>query len=91
MGMSVEEIIDRIKPKFKIKPPRLIERIDLNIVTQEAILKVLFIGYELAYEIIEMRLLKEAYMLVCELTKLKDFPIEKIDTNKLYLYIKHNQ
>lgn len=44
MGMFVEEIIDRIKPKFKIKPPRLIERIDLNIVTQETIVKVLFIG-----------------------------------------------
>ena len=50
-----------------------------------------FIGYELAYEIIEIRLLKEAYMSVCELTKLKDFPIEKIDTNKLYLYTKQIQ
>lgn len=91
MGMFVEEIIDRIKPKFKIKPPRLIERIDLNIVTQETIVKVLFIGQELAYEIIEIQLLKEAYMSVCELTKLKDFPIEKIDTNKLYLYTKQIQ
>ena len=86
--MFVEDIIDRIKPKFKIKPPRLIERIDLNIVTQEAIVKVLFIGHELAHKITEIWLLKEAYMSVCELTKLKDFPIEKIDTNKLYLYTK---
>lgn len=53
--------------------------------------KVPFISYELAYEIIEIRLLKEAYMSVRELTKLKDFPIEKIDTNKLYLYIKQIQ
>ena len=52
--MFVEDIIDRIKPKFKIKPPRLIERIDLNIVTQEAIVKVLFIGHELAHKITEI-------------------------------------
>lgn len=41
--------------------------------------------YELAYQIVEIRLLKEAYQSVDELTKLKDFPAEKLDIIKLYL------
>ena len=43
--------------------------------------------YELAYQIVEIRLLKEAYQSVDELTKLKDFPAEKLDIIKLYLCI----
>lgn len=35
----------------------------------------------------EIRLLKEAYQSVYELTKLKDFPAEKLDIIKLYLSI----
>ena len=34
-----------------------------------------------------MRMLKEAYLRVEELTKLKEFPKEKIDIIKLYLHI----
>ena len=43
--------------------------------------------YELAYNIVEMRTLKEAYNSIKELTKLKDFPVEKLDIISLYLYI----
>jgi DNA uptake protein ComE-like DNA-binding protein len=85
-GLS-PEVIDRIKHKFTIKTPRLIERIDLNTAAQEALVKVPYIDYELAYQIVEIRLLKEAYQSVDELTKLKDFPAEKLDIIKLYLSI----
>jgi len=34
-----------------------------------------------------MRMLKEAYLGVEELTKLKEFPKEKIDIIKLYLHV----
>ena len=46
-----------------------------------------FIDYEMAYAIIEMRTLKENYKSLNELTKLKDFPSERLDLIKLYLYI----
>jgi len=85
-GLS-PEVIDRIKHKFTIKTPRLIERIDLNTAAQEALVQVPYIDYELAYQIVEIRLLKEAYQSVDELTKLKDFPAEKLDIIKLYLSI----
>ena len=53
--------------------------------------KVPFIDYELAYQIIEMRMLKEAYLIAKELTKLKEFPKEKIDIIKLYLHINNRK
>ena len=49
--------------------------------------KIPFIYYELAYNIVEMRTLKEAYNSIKELTKLKDFPVEKLDIISLYLYV----
>ena len=56
---------------------------------QEVLVKVLLIDY-VAYQIIEMRILKEAYLRVEELTKLKEFPKEKIDIIKLYLHVNNN-
>ena len=49
--------------------------------------KAAFIDYELAYQIIEMRVLKEVYLELKELTKIKEFPKEKIDIIKLYLHV----
>ena len=57
---------------------------------QEVLVKVLLIDY-VAYQIIEMRILKEAYLKVEELTKLKEFPKEKIDIIKLYLHINNSK
>ncbi|HCL07551.1 MAG TPA: hypothetical protein DHV91_02165 [Flavobacteriaceae bacterium] len=74
-----------------IKNPRSIQSIDLNKATQEALVKVPFIDYELAYQIIEMRMLKEVYLRVEELTKLKEFPKEKKDIIKLYLHINNRK
>lgn len=57
---------------------------------QEVLVKVLLIDY-LAYQIIEMRILKEAYLRVEELTKLKEFLKEKIDIIKLYLRLNNRK
>jgi|TARA_B110000977_G_scaffold186368_1_gene252228 competence protein ComEA len=43
------------------------------------------IDYELAYEIIELRMLKEGYKIIDELTKVKGFPVKKLEIIKLYL------
>ena len=85
-----DEVVERIKQKFNIRNLRSIQSIDLNKATQEALVKVSFIDYELAYQIIEMRMLKEACLKVEELTKLKEFPKEKIDIIKLYLHINNS-
>lgn len=58
--------------------------------SKEVLVKVPSIDY-VAYQIIEMRMLKEAYLRVEELTKLKEFPKEKIDIIKLYLHINNRK
>ena len=82
------EVISNINKTFDIKQPRNIKKINLNIATQEDLVQVPYIDYELAYSIIEMRVLKEGFKTVDELTKLKDFPTNKLDIIKLYLHIK---
>jgi DNA uptake protein ComE-like DNA-binding protein len=44
-----------------------------------------YIDYELAYEIIELRMLRDGYSAVEELTKVKEFPTEKLEIIELYL------
>jgi len=85
-GLS-QEVIENISKTFKIDRPRPIQRVNLNTASQEDFVKIPFIDYELAYNIVEMRTLKEVYSSIKELTKLKDFPVEKLDIISLYLYI----
>ena len=82
-----DEVIERIKQRFVIKQPRSIVKINLNEAHQEDLVKIPFIDYELAYSIVEMRVLKEGFQGLEELTKLKDFPTDKLDIISLYLYI----
>lgn len=86
-GLS-EDVIENIKKKFIIAHPRPIRSVDLNTANQEDLVKIPFIDYELAYRIIETRVLKEVYVSIEELTKIKDFPTNRLDIIKLYLYIK---
>lgn len=85
-GLS-QEIIENITKTFKIEHPRPIQRVNLNTAGLEDFVKIPFIDYELAYAIIDMRVLKERFNSIKELTKLKDFPVEKLDIISLYLYI----
>ena len=82
-----DEVIEQIKQRFVIKQPRSIVKINLNEAHQEDLVKIPFIDYELAYTIVEMRVLKEGFKSIGELTKLKDFPTDKLDIIKLYLYV----
>lgn len=82
-----DEVIEQIKQRFVIKQPRSIVKINLNEAHQEDLVKIPFIDYELAYTIVEMRVLKEGFKSIEELTKLKDFPTDKLDIIKLYLYV----
>ena len=79
------EVIQNILKEFTVQTPRKVEKINLNTATVEQLVTVQHIDYELAYEIIEFRMLMDGYKDFEELTKVKEFPKEKIEIIKLYL------
>lgn len=83
-GLS-PEVIERITDQFTVKTPRQIIKINLNSATIEELVTIQHIDYELAYEIIDQRTLREGFKSLDELTKVKDFPVDKIEIIKLYL------
>ncbi len=83
-GLS-PEVIERILEQFTVKSPRLVKKINLNKATQEELVTIQHIDYELANEIIEQRTLRNGFKSYEELMKVKDFPIHKIEIIKLYL------
>jgi len=79
------EVIDRITQQFTVKSPRQIKKINLNTATTEQLVTIQHIDYQVAYNIIEQRTLREGYKSLDELLKVKDFPVNKIEIIKLYL------
>lgn len=83
-GLS-PEVIQRITNEFTVKTPRQIVKKNINEATIEELVKIQHIDYELAYEIIDQRILREGFKSLDELTKVKDFPESKFEIIKLYL------
>jgi len=79
------EVIQRIETQFTVKTPRPIRKLNLNTATKEQLVTVEYIDYELASLIIEQRVLREGFKTIDELTKVKDFPISKLEIIELYL------
>lgn len=79
------EVLERVLNEFTVKTPRLIDVINLNDATIEQLVTIQHIDYELAYEIINQRTLREGYKSFDELLKVKGFPIDKLEIIKLYL------
>jgi len=79
------EVIEKITNEFTVKTPRQIQKINLNAATVDQLVTIQHIDYEVAYNIIEQRQLREGYKSIDELTKVKDFPVNKIEIIKLYL------
>ncbi len=79
------EVIERVLNDFTVKTPRQIVKFNLNSVTIDELVTIQHIDYEIAYEIVEQRTLREGYNSLDELTKVKGFPINKIEIIKLYL------
>lgn len=85
-GLS-SEVIERIKNDFTVKTPRTIQKFNLNTATRDELVTILYIDYEVANRIIEERTLRDGFKSLDELTKVEDFPIQKIEIIKLYLYL----
>jgi DNA uptake protein ComE-like DNA-binding protein len=86
-GLNSEAIANILK-EFTVKTPRQVEKLDLNSATVDQLVRIEFIDYELAYEIVELRMLRDGYSSIEELTKVKEFPKEKLEIIKLYLSLK---
>lgn len=83
-GLS-PEVIQRITDQFTVKTPRAIQKININSATASELVTIQYIDYEIAHRIIEERTLREGFKSLDELTKVKNFPIQKIEIIKLYL------
>jgi competence protein ComEA len=81
------EVLERLLNEFTVKTPKVVDNINLNTATIEQLVTIQHIDYELAYEIINQRTLREGYKSLDELSKVKDFPLDKIDIIKLYLML----
>lgn len=79
------EVIERIIKDFTVKTPRAIQKINLNAATTNDLVTIQHIDYEIAHNIIEERTLRDGFKSLDELTKVKDFPVSKIEIIKLYL------
>ncbi len=79
------EVIVRLTNEFTVKTPREFQKINLNTASANELVTIQYIDYEIAHYIIEERTLREGYKSLDELTKVKNFPIHKIEIIKLYL------
>lgn len=81
------EVIERITSDFTVKTPRPIITYNLNTVTRDELVTIKYIDYEIASNIIEERTLREGFNSIEELTKIEQFPINKLEIIKLYLHL----
>lgn len=80
------EVIENVWKRFYLEKP-IITPIYLNTCTIDELQKVPYIHYELADEIVNQRILREGFKKIEELTKIQNFPSDKLEIIKLYLQI----
>ncbi|MGS2724982.1 ComEA family DNA-binding protein [Psychroserpens sp. BH13MA-6] len=83
-GLS-DEVIENVLKEFTVKTGTPITKININTATIEELVQVKYIDYEIAYNILEARTLRDGFKSLDDLLKVKDFPIKKSDIIKLYL------
>ena len=79
------EVITRITNEFTVKTPKAIDKVSVNKATRDQLVNIPYIDYEVAHQIIEQRVLRDGFQSIEELTKVKGFPVKKIEIIKLYL------
>ncbi|WP_203258955.1 ComEA family DNA-binding protein [Hyunsoonleella ulvae] len=81
------EVIENIKKQFTVKTPRKIKIININTAQADELVTIHHIDYEIAYNILEYRKLHEGFSSLNELSKVKGFPVSKLEIIKLSLHI----
>lgn len=79
------EVMGRLLNEFTVKTPRQVDLIKLNTASIEELVTIQHLDYEIAYEVLDQRTLREGFKSLDELTKVKGFPVDKIEIIKLYL------
>lgn len=80
------EVIQNVWKQFYIKSPTIV-KMNVNTCSLEELIKIPYINYELADEIINQRILREGFKTFEELSKIRNFPSDKIEIIELYLRI----
>jgi len=81
------EVIEKILKEFKIINKPEIKKININNVSIKELSKIPYISFEIAKKIITYRSKFGGISSINELTKIQDFPVEKINRIELYLSI----
>lgn len=79
------EVVDRTFKKFKVLNPPEITKININTASAREIAKLVYIQKHVAKNIIDFRNLNGTIQSFDELSKIEDFPADKIDRIILYL------
>jgi len=80
-----EDVVLRALEKFKVFQKTSIKKININTATAEEISQLIYIKTDLAKRIVAYRNSHGSFLSFTELTKIEDFPADKIDRIKLYL------
>jgi competence ComEA-like helix-hairpin-helix protein len=79
-------VIEKITDQFTVETPKEVKKIDLNSASIDNLVTIPHIDYDLAHHIVEQRQLRAGFKSINELTKVKGFPVNKIEIIKLYLH-----
>lgn len=79
------EVVKRTFERFNVLSQPQIEKINVNSASAEEISQLIYIRYNVATKIVEYREVNGSFSSFDELTKIEDFPIDKIHRIKLYL------
>lgn len=79
------EVVQRVLRRYKVQNPPQIEKININIASVEMLTKLIYLQRSTAISIVEHRNSQGSIKSFEELSKIENFPIEKIDRIALYL------
>ena len=79
------EVVQRVLERFKIINKPAIEKININTASADEISQLIYLKYSIAERIVEYRKINGTISSFDELTKIEDFPIDKIHRIELYL------
>ncbi|MGI9546472.1 MAG: ComEA family DNA-binding protein [Flavobacteriaceae bacterium] len=79
------EVVERLLKRYAVFQPPEVKQLSLQNITAEELSKLVYISYQLATRIIHYRDSLGSLDSVEQLTKIQDFPSEKINRIKLYL------
>lgn len=81
-------VVKRTLDKFTVLTKPAIEKIDLNEATYDQLRSIVYINGKLAGKILDYRRINGTYKSLEELTKIEDFPADRLPSIALYLYLK---